>query len=522
MDNFIEQISEEQAVELGASEQELNSTEWRLSHLYYIKDIKGNKILFKPNMFQEFLLKNMWFMNIILKARQLGMTTFWCILFLDQVLFYPNRTAVIIAHLRESAEEFFQDKILFAWENLDESIKACYDVNTKNTRELKFSNGSAIRVTMSARSGTCQYLLVSELGIMAFKYPEKAKEVLSGSLNAVHKGQVVAIEATAKGQSGLFYDMCKTAINQGLKNENLSQMDYKFFFFPWWQDKKYRLEGTFVMPKEIQDYFTRLDERYGIKLDQEQRNWYFKKKSEQRDEMFSEYPSNIEEAFRANIEGAYYGKQFDRIMAENRICKVPWEPAVPVDTWWDLGAGDNNHILFAQLVGMEIHIIDERFGGGAGMADHAKHLKEKPYIYGNHYAPHDVNAKEIGTGKTRKATALKHGLPFIVVPKAAIDDGIEAVRNILPRVYIDEEKCPKLIAALIAYRKEWDDKLGVFKKTPLGDEHSHPADALRTGAMGLPDSVKYGRDPDKRDWFDKDDDNLQEEPVDKNSLFPQL
>ena len=522
MENYIEQLNEEQMKQLGGSAEDFANIEWRMSNLYYIKDIKGNKIKFEPNEFQRHLLKEMWYKNIVLKARQLGMTTFWCILFLDQVLFYSNRTAVIIAHLRESAEEFFQDKIWFAWDNLPAVVKDCYQVSTKNTRELKFSNDSAIRVTMSARSGTCQYLLISELGIMAFKYPEKAKEVRSGSLNAVHSGQIVAIEATAKGQEGMFYEMCQDSINQSLKDEKLSKMDYKFFFFPWWQDKKYRLEGKFVMYLEDQNYFTHLEEQYGIKLDQEQRNWYFKKKQEQKDEMFSEYPSTIAEAFRANIEGAYYGKQFDRIMAEHRVRNVPWEPSVPVDTWWDLGIGDQNHILFVQLVGMEIHIIDEYQASGEGLAHYVKYLRDKPYIYGNHYAPHDIEARELGTGKSRRDTALKLKLPFIVVPRMPIDDGIEAVRNILPRVFIDEEKCPKIVAALIAYRKEWDDKLGVFKDKPRHDEHSHPADALRTGAVALPDSIKYAKDPDKRDWFDKDDDNLQEEPVDKNSLFPQF
>ncbi len=428
----------------------------------------------------------MWFLNIVLKARQLGMTTFWCILFLDQILTRDNHSAVVIAHTQKDAEAIFDDKIKFAWDNLDQSIKEFFNVDAKNTKQLKFSNGSSIRVTTSARSGTVQYLLVTELGIMAFKYPEKAKEVKSGSLNAIHAGQIVVIEATAKGQEGMFYDMCKKAMLQIKGNEELTPMDYRFFFFPWWDDPKYSLKGNFVIPIDFQNYFKELEIKESTTLTREQKNWYVKKKAEQGDEMFSEFPSNVDEAFRANVEGSYYGKQFDLMMSQGRVTKVPWEPSVPVDTWWDLGIGDQNHIMFVQLVGAEIRFIDEYNMEGEGLSHYAKVLREKPYVYGQHIAPHDIAVHEYTSGEKRIDTAAKLGINFIIAEKLPVDEGIEAVRNIMPRIRLDEEHCPKTMAAFIGYRKQWNDKRGTFMNKPFHSAHSNPMDAVRMGAVTLP------------------------------------
>lgn len=274
----------------------LSDKRWRLNNLYKIIDDAGNVITFNFNTFQERLFDELWYLNIILKARQHGITTFVTLYILDSVLFENNKNSLIIAHTVEDAEVIFRNKIKFAFDNLPEWLRKHFKASTENVRELIFDNGSSIRVATSGRSGTFQYLHITEFGIMCQKYPEKAKEIISGSLNAVHKGQMVFIEATAKGSDGKFYDMCQTAIRNKDRGVTLTPLDYKFFFFPWWENKKYQLSVNFDIHKDLQNYFSSLIP-LGITLTKEQQNWYAKKYETQNYEMLSEYPSTADEAF---------------------------------------------------------------------------------------------------------------------------------------------------------------------------------------------------------------------------------
>ena len=189
----------------------LSDREWRLNNLYYIIDATGNRVLFQPNGIQEQLNQGLWYLNLILKSRQHGITTDLCILYLDYCLFTPNIRAGIIAHTRDDAEIFFNDKIKYAYDNLPEQVKAMVPADSRSARELSFGNNSAIRVGTSLRGSTLQLLHISEFGKICAKYPEKAKEIVTGSLNTVHPGQVITIESTAEGKSGYFYDYCNEA-----------------------------------------------------------------------------------------------------------------------------------------------------------------------------------------------------------------------------------------------------------------------------------------------------------------------
>jgi hypothetical protein len=207
---------------------------WRLNNLYYIRDEAGNNVKFKLNPTQEFLLNNLWYLSVILKARQLGCTTFFTILFLDDALF-DFKACAIVAHTAKNAEEIFDTKVKYAWDRLPEFVKSQYELDTNNAKMLKFKRGdkeSSIAVSTSVRSGTVQRLLISELGTLDQKYPEKSTEIITGALNAVHQGQIVVIESTAKGMFGNFFEICKIAQAKQVSGEQLSPMDYKFFFFP--------------------------------------------------------------------------------------------------------------------------------------------------------------------------------------------------------------------------------------------------------------------------------------------------
>jgi hypothetical protein len=193
--------------DIAVAEKLLSDPYWRLNHLYWIIDKAGNKELFKLNWAQKKLYNDMWYCNLILKARQLGISTFVSLLFLDRCLFNSNQHAGIIAHTREDAEMLFR-RVKFAYDNLPPEIKVLRSANTDNARELQLSNGSTLRVGTSMRSSTLQYLHISEFGKICAKYPDKAREIITGSLNAIAPGQYVFIESTAEGREGHFYEMC--------------------------------------------------------------------------------------------------------------------------------------------------------------------------------------------------------------------------------------------------------------------------------------------------------------------------
>lgn len=189
-------------------------------------------------------------------------------------------------------------------------------------------------------------------------------------------------------------------------------------------------------------------------------------------------------SFEAGIPGAYFSQQLIQLRKEGRICSVPVHSDVLTNTYWDLGMDDSTSIIFVQNVGREVHIIDYYETSGEGLPHFRKVLSERPYMYGQHWAPHDIKVKELGTGKSRRDTARQLGLKLEPAPKLRFkEDGIEMMRNLLSRVWIDEKKCERLIACLENYRKEYDDKRKIFLDHPERDWSCHGADAFQTMAQ---------------------------------------
>jgi hypothetical protein len=382
-------------------------------------------------------------------------------------------------------KKIFRSKIRFAWENLHPFVKEKIgEPNTDSAYELIFPNGSSIFVSMTTRGGTVQYLHITEHGYICQKFPEKAEEIKSGALNSVHAGQMVSIESTAAGREGDFFDFCMEAERMRKEGKQLTELDFKIFFFPWFRDPRYTLEADFMIPKEIVEYFERLEKELHMTFTDGQKRWYSKKKDMQKEKMFSEYPSTLDEAFQANLEGAYFSKEMNKVYTERRIQILPHDSNLEVDTWFDLGMNDMNVILFTQTKGPQIRFIDMYWNKGEGLAHYYGVMKEKAdkhgYRYGTNNFPHDIEVRELGTGISRKQVLFELGMRNIRVGKKAdVRDGIEGIRRIFSRFYFDEEKCSKLYDALFNYRREFDDKLGAFKDKPLHNEASHFADAVR-------------------------------------------
>lgn len=191
------------------------------------------------------------------------------------------------------------------------------------------------------------------------------------------------------------------------------------------------------------------------------------------------------------VEGAIYKNELLACDKEKRICRVPYDPIKPVQTFWDLGFSDSTSIWFAQSIGFEFHLIDYVEGSQQALQFYLKKLQEKPYVYGTHYLPHDARAHQLGSGRSIEEQMRSGGFKVSIVPRLSIEDGIAAARAIFPRCFFDAERCADGIQALRHYRYELDEKLGGLKKQPLHDWASHPADAFREFAVAI-------REPEKK------------------------
>jgi hypothetical protein len=218
-------------------------------------------------------------------------------------------------------------------------------------------------------------------------------------------------------------------------------------------------------------------------------------------------------SFEAAVFGAFYAEELRLAREDGRIGRVPIDRTLPVHTAWDLGVTDATAIWFIQVAGREVRLVDYHEDSGTGLDRYVQVLddkkQERGWRYGDgnnraeHWFPHDVEVRELGTGVSRSATLRQMGVHPVVVPAANVFDGINATRRLLSRAWIDEERCARGLSALQAYRREWNESDHTFHNRPLHDWSSHGADALRTFAMGFGDDSgpvrhDYHRNRDRR------------------------
>ena len=473
---------------------------WRLNHLYKIKDKNGKCVTFKMTPEQLEYFDGMHDRNVILKARQLGLTTEVCIIQLDLAIFHKKECA-LIAHSLPDAERLFRNKTQFAYQRMPDDIKLANPLVKETTSEYVFAKGGSVTVSTSFRGGTLYSLHVSEFGKICAKYPEKAKEIVTGAFEAVPLGGVITLESTAEGRAGYFYDYCAEAEKAMLQGKELSNLDWKFFFFSWWKNPQYVIDPVESLPVRLIEYFAEMEAKHGVIVNERQKAWYYAKEKTLGDDMKREYPTIPAEAFQQSVEGAYYAKQFRWLYTNKRIGQIPDNSHLPVHTFWDIGVGDSTAIWFVREVGEEFHIIDYYENSGEGLRHYMKVLKDRGYEYGEHWGPHDIENREFAAdAKSRKELAREgyeidgrmYSMNFRVVPKAGIDTGIESVREILKSCVFDEEKCAVGISHLEGYRKEWDDKRGCWKDKPLHDFTSHGADSFRYFAVAKNNRKQVG------------------------------
>jgi hypothetical protein len=190
-------------------------------------------------------------------------------------------------------------------------------------------------------------------------------------------------------------------------------------------------------------------------------------------------------SFTMGVEGSYYAKYIDRMRVKGQIGVVPYEVGFKVHTAWDIGVRDSTCIIFFQVIGQTIRIIDCYEKNKEGLEHYIKVLTQKDYMYGRHFAPHDIRVKEWGSGMTRIEKAKHLGVTFVMAPDVSIEDGIETVRSSLSKIWIDAQNCAPLLKALENYRQEYDARKKVYKSNPLHDWSSHFADCMRYLCISL-------------------------------------
>lgn len=454
---------------------------------------------FKPNAAQEKFVNRLWHRNVILKARQLGFTTLIAILWLDHALFNADQRCGIIAQDREAAEVIFRDKVKFAYENLPEQIRERFPLETDSASELLFAhNNSSIRVATSMRSGTIHRLHISEFGKICAKFPDKAKEVMTGSIPAVPSNGILVIESTAEGRDGSFFKICQTAQANFAQRKKLNFRDYRFHFYAWWQEPKYRMDSSMVsISPEQHEYFdeveTIVERDMGItaKIDVDQRAWYVATIEADfegaDDRMWQEYPSYPAEAFQVSTDGNYYAKDMALLRKRGGITNVP-ELDMPVNTFWDIGNSDGCAIWFHQDSNGQDRFLDYYEAHGETLKHYVAKLKEKGYVFDTHYLPHDATHERLSDFNKSTLQMLQDLMPgerFVVVPRISyLMDGIQQTRACMRNYYFDQTNCKLGIDRLDGYKKRWNNTESRYVDQPdKSNGCSEGADALRQHAQ---------------------------------------
>lgn len=498
---------DEELAPLPASREELErclaDPEWRIfSGCLYKIMIKGDDdddssditvLPFRPNRAQRRFIKRLWHRNLILKARQLGFTTLIAILWLDHALFNSNQRCGIIAQDRDAAKVIFRDKVKFAYENLPEQIRDRFPLAADNADELLFAhNNSSVRVATSMRSGTIHRLHVSEFGKICAKYPDKAAEVVTGSIPSVPTNGITVIESTAEGREGEFFTMVEDAQKLHASKKKLTPRDYRFHFYAWWQEPRYRLPAfTVPISDKEHEYFDEIEVKMDCTIDPDQRAWYlatmradFQGKEER---MWQEYPSTPDEAFQVSTAGNYYAKDMIALRKRGGITRVPVLD-LPVNTFWDIGNSDGCAIWFHQELHGEDRFIDYFEDHNEDLRHYVAALQRRGYLFGRHFLPHDADHKRLGdyNRSTKQMLAsLMPGQTFLIVPRITeLITGIQTTRKHLKGAYFDEARCKQGYQRIEGYRKKFNRAENRFSDEPdKSNGCTEGADALRQWAQ---------------------------------------
>lgn len=465
---------------------------WRIGNLYTCVTKSGVEVNFTPNDAQCDVLHEVFIQGhkrvLVLKARQLGMSTLIAIIGLDHTLTHENSTFNIQSHNDEAAKDLLREKVIQPFQRLDPALKATVDIVNSNLNELVFSPVWKIRSKVKIRGGTSQVLHISEWGKVAAKDPIRSEEILTGALPTAGPDAMVFIESTYEGgRSGHFYNQVRASMD--IKDEHMTDMDFKFLFYPWFDDPGYRIAGTEAMiTQSTREYFNELETSLGRKFDTEQKVWYQKQRDLYGIFMGREYPSTPEEAMSTPVEGAIYADVLETIRRKNQFRnEMAINPEVPIWACWDLGFRDRTAIWLVQYDGLELRWLWFTQNSQKQTQFYVQELQSCGYKVHGHVVPHDAAYMD-KTGTKSYVMELRNlGCTNIkVVPKTKdVWLGINDLRSLLHRSYFLKPNVEDGLKMLQMYRAELDASKGISKTVPVHDFTSHAADAARTVAEGV-------------------------------------
>lgn len=399
---------------------------------------------YRPRKQQRYLRSQMRRFNVLVCHRRFGKTVFAINEMIEEIV--KKKAAGLKAPRGYYVAPLFRQAKQVAWDYLKDYTRNFPDCKV-NQSELSVTFLEDCKITLlgadnpdSARGIYVDYFVLDEYGQMN---PKMWTEVLRPACSD-RKGGGIFI-GTPKGRNG-FWKIYKKA--QDRKNED-------------WYSSMYKASQTGIIDEnELRQAAEEMTQE--------------------------EYEQEFECSWSAAILGAYYGQYLVKLDAAGQISdKVKHDSSLPVFTGWDLGMDDVTCIWFAQMVGHEIRIIDYYQATGQGLEHYTQVLGKKNYTYAEHFLPHDVSVRELGTGKSRLETLYGMGLRGRVVQRHSVDDGIAMVRLLLQKCWFNETLTSIGLEALRQYRKEFDFKLDTPKVRPLHDWTSHASDAFRSLAMGL-------------------------------------
>lgn len=461
---------------------------WRLSNLYKVKNKAGKVVTFRPSREQKVIIdaiyKHKLRKILILKARQLGVSTVIEYIILDKVIWENGIQAAIVDLTQGDASKKLANKIKLAWNELPIEIKEKFSilVDSGHRFQIKLANqtlANEVQAGMNARGDTFQFLHISEWGAIQFEDELRSLEIMTGALPAAEEG-ITVIETTWKGgKGGPLWDITRNAMETA--PEDRTGEDFTLFFFPWWTDERYHSEGNAEqIDSDTNKYLDEIEVQENTTLQPSQRLWYYKNAMKLGFYRFREYPSNLEECFRGLIEGAIYQEAVLRARTEGRI--TTFEPAEDrlTHTFWDLGSPQNTVTWFVQFVGREIHFIDLIAEDDSPLPERVALMQSKPYHYGKHFLPHDAMAKE-KSGENFAEQLTKLGMPNITVldKPHSVWPGINHALQIFNRFHFRIPTTDRGVEALDSYRTKKNKQLAHQTSDIVHDWSSHVADPIR-------------------------------------------
>lgn len=470
---------------------------WRLCHLYQVKDAKtGRMVDFVPTPEQMEIIEAVHVrgerMLLILKARQLGMSTVINLILADEAIWSEGYQGSIVDQTQGDATLKLRHKVAAAFNSMPELLRDQFEVIKANDSEfavrmkgVEEDQTSTIFGGMNARGGTNQGLHVSEWGPIQHKDPKRSEEIMTGALPSAKEGRVFIETTWMGGKRGHLWNLTEMAMTT--KREHLTDADFILYFFPWWRDPAYTLKGDATqVDAETREYFAKMRKETGHAFTEGQVLWYFKVALPKGESRYAEYPTVLAECFMAPVPGAVYAKLVDVARGEGRIMDFPWDRSGLVFTTWDLGSPKNTRVVYWQLVGREIHVIDYDSGLDLSPTERVAHLISKGYPYGAHFLPHDAAAQEKG-GKNFKQQLEDAGLEGIrVIPRCREEwTGVNKTIEMFPRMIFHKTKTVELIESLENFHTKEDTKDGHITSIFVSDWSAHGADAFRYFAEAM-------------------------------------